>query len=68
MSQFNDLFALSEVCLLADVVQLAVARGIAFDASALAEDVAVAWADAIRRTLVLTTLSIAIDFVIIDLK
>jgi HAD superfamily 5'-nucleotidase-like hydrolase len=40
MSQFNDLFALSEVCLLADVVQLAVDRGIAFDASALAEDVA----------------------------
>ena len=40
MSQFNDLFALSEVCLLADVVQLAVDRGIAFDAPALAEDVA----------------------------
>ena len=40
MSQFNDLFALSEVCLLADVVQLALDNGIAFDASALAEDVA----------------------------
>jgi len=56
-SRFNDIFSLSEACLLADVVQLAgrrrlgrdyadaditqaVDRGIAFDATALAEDVA----------------------------
>jgi hypothetical protein len=41
----NDLFSLSEACLLADVVQLAVDLDIPFDPAALGEDVsrAIAW-------------------------
>ena len=41
----NDLFALSEACLLADVVQLAVDASIPFDPSALGDDVskAIQW-------------------------
>jgi len=44
-NQYNDLFSLSETCLLTDIVQLAVDRGIPFDPGALAADVAqaVSW-------------------------
>ena len=45
MKVLNDLFALSEACLLADVVQLAVDAEIPFDPSALGDDVskAIQW-------------------------
>lgn len=45
MRPLNDLFALSEVCLLADVVQLAVDSGTAFDAAVVGDDVskAIVW-------------------------
>ena len=45
MRPLNDMFALSEACLLADVVQLAVDSGTRFDAAAMGDDVskAIAW-------------------------
>jgi len=45
MTVLNDLFSLSEACLLADVVQVAIDAEIAFDAAAIREDVskAIAW-------------------------
>lgn len=48
MKPLNDLFALSEVCLLADVVQLAVDSGHAFDAAVVGDDVskAISWVHA----------------------
>ena len=39
MTVLNDLFSLSEACLLADVLQLAIDADIAFDAASLGEDV-----------------------------
>ena len=46
MRPLNDLFALSEACLLADVIQLAADSGRPFDAAAIGDDVskAVGWA------------------------
>lgn len=45
MTVLNDLFSLSEACLLADVLQLAIDADIAFDAASLGEDVskAISW-------------------------
>ena len=45
MRPLNDLFALSEACLLADVVQLAVDSGTRFDAAVVGDDVskAIGW-------------------------